>query len=124
MGLLDGGDLVASFATLSGQPVFRPSRYPFADRVAAAARAGFAGIGMSVDDFDLVRAGGVAPEGMREILGEHRIEIRAHAAYATRFAPRPPHASCRRGSRAERRVSQASRLAARGLARGLHDASE
>jgi len=76
MGLLNHGDLVASFATLSGQPVFRPSRYPFADRVAAAAGAGFVGIGMSVDDFDLVRSAGLGPEGMREILDEHRIEVR------------------------------------------------
>jgi len=71
--LLDGVELVASMATLLGQPVFHPSRYPFEDRVAAAAGAGFTGIGMSVDDFDVVRAGGLSEQDVREILGAHGI---------------------------------------------------
>ena len=74
-GLLDGAGLVASYYTLSGAPVFEPSRYPFVDRVAAAQRAGFAGLGMTVEDFDAVVASGLSPAGMRELLDTHEVGV-------------------------------------------------
>ena len=76
MGLLDGDNrLVASFATLSGTPVFQPSRYPFVDRVAAAAAAGFRGIAMTTDDYAVIRAGGLSRRDVRDVLDEHGIVV-------------------------------------------------
>ena len=42
-------ELIASSYTLSGAPVFEPPRFSFAERVAAAAKAGFAGIGVAIE---------------------------------------------------------------------------
>jgi sugar phosphate isomerase/epimerase len=77
LGLLDTDNmLVASFATLSGMPVFQPSRHPLADRVAAAAGAGFGGIGMEVGDYESMRRGGLSPQNINEILALHGVVVR------------------------------------------------
>src|SRR5690349_6862931 len=75
MGLLDNPELVASFPTLSGAPPADPSRHPFADRVAAAARAGFHGIGLSADDADHIQAGGTSLGAMLDVLDDHGVRI-------------------------------------------------
>jgi len=66
-------DLIASSYTLSGAPVFQPPRFAFADRVAAAAAAGFSAIGMAPDDYTACRKAGVADAEMRRILDDHGI---------------------------------------------------
>jgi len=75
MGFLDATDLTASYYTLSGAPVFEPARHPFADRVAAAAAAGFTGLGTTVEDVAAIAAAGLSRAGMREVLAEHGVEI-------------------------------------------------
>ena len=75
MALLDGQHLIASFYTLSGAPVFEPARHPFADRVAAAAAAGFTGIGITPDDVDATLAAGLSRADLRAILTEHGVAI-------------------------------------------------
>ncbi len=44
-------DLIAAFLTLSGAPAMKPARFPFADRVAAAAAAGYAAMGLDSADY-------------------------------------------------------------------------
>jgi len=68
-------DLIASAYTLSGAPVFAPPRFPFAERVAAAARAGFAGIGLAIEDYATCREHGMSDAEMRRILDDHRIRV-------------------------------------------------
>src|SRR5579863_4368460 len=75
MGFLSDPRLVASFPTLSGSPPFKRSRYPFADRVAAAAKAGFYGIGLTVDDVDGIGASGISPLAMVDVLAEHDVRV-------------------------------------------------
>jgi len=53
---LGGTDLLASFYTLSGAPNGLPARHTFADRVAAAAAAGYAAIGMAGFDIAATKA--------------------------------------------------------------------
>ena len=48
--MLGTNDLVASHFTLTGSPPMTAPRFTFAERVAAAAEAGFAGIGLLADD--------------------------------------------------------------------------
>lgn len=66
-------DLIASSYTLSGAPVFEPPRFAFAQRVAAAAEAGFAGIGVAVEDYAAIRERGMSDKEMRTILDDHGI---------------------------------------------------
>lgn len=70
---LGGNDLIASSYTLSGSPVFQPPRFSFADRVAAAAKAGFAAIGIAVEDYIACHERGVSDAEMRRILDDHGI---------------------------------------------------
>jgi sugar phosphate isomerase/epimerase len=67
--------LTASYYTLSGAPVGQPSRFSFTERVAAAAEAGFAGMGMFVDDYASMRAAGVSDTELRSILDRHGIRV-------------------------------------------------
>lgn len=53
---LGPNDLVASYFTLCGAGVGQPARHSFESRVAAAAAAGFAGIGMTGPDYERERA--------------------------------------------------------------------
>jgi sugar phosphate isomerase/epimerase len=66
-------DLIASSYTLSGSPVFQPPRFPFADRVAAAAQAGFSGIGVSAEDYVAIKERGASDAELRRILDDHGI---------------------------------------------------
>src|SRR5215469_3608053 len=66
-------DLIASSYTLSGAPVFEPPRFSFAERVAAAAKAGFAGIGAAIEDYPACRERGMSDTEMRRILDDHGI---------------------------------------------------
>jgi len=70
---LGRGDLIASSYTLSGALVFEPPRFSFAERVAAAAKAGFAGIGLAVEDYAACREHGISDTEMRTILDDHGI---------------------------------------------------
>jgi sugar phosphate isomerase/epimerase len=66
-------DLIASSYTLSGAPVFQPPRFPFAERVAAAASAGFAGIGVAVEDYVSMREHGATDAELRHVLDDHGV---------------------------------------------------
>jgi sugar phosphate isomerase/epimerase len=67
-------DLIASHFTISGADVMSRARFSFAQRVAAAAAAGFAGIGWTPDDYDLCRAAGLSDVDMRAMLDDHGVQ--------------------------------------------------
>jgi sugar phosphate isomerase/epimerase len=69
-------DLIASSYTLSGASVFELPRFGFSERVAAASRAGFSGIGLAIEDYANCRKRGMSDTEMRIILDDHAI----HAA--------------------------------------------
>jgi sugar phosphate isomerase/epimerase len=75
MGLLDSEELVASYFTLSGAPVLAPSRYPFIDRVTAAADAGLVGMGMLREDYEHLIATGHTGVELRSIANDHGVAI-------------------------------------------------
>jgi sugar phosphate isomerase/epimerase len=66
-------DLIASSYTLSGAKVFQPPRFSFADRVAAAAKAGFAGIGIAIEDYVAMKDRGTTDIELGRILDDHGI---------------------------------------------------
>jgi sugar phosphate isomerase/epimerase len=68
-------DLIASHYSISGADVMNPARHSFAQRAAAAAAAGFAGIGWTPDDYDACRAAGLSDAEMRAILSDHGIVV-------------------------------------------------
>jgi sugar phosphate isomerase/epimerase len=68
-------ELIASYYTLSGSPVGEPPRFPFAARVEAAARAGFAGMGLLSDDYLALQAAGVSDAALRRVLADHRMRV-------------------------------------------------
>jgi sugar phosphate isomerase/epimerase len=72
---LGPNDLIASHYTISGADVMKPARHSFAQRVAAAAAAGFAAIGWTPEDYDACRAAGVTDADMRKILNDHGIGV-------------------------------------------------
>ena len=61
-------DLVASFFTLTGAGFGEPPRYSFAQRYEAAATAGFAGIGLHIEDLARTRQAGTNSVEMRALL--------------------------------------------------------
>ena len=63
---LEPPDLVLSHFSLAPQ-------HPIEDRVASAAAAGFAGIGLSIGHYRQLEADGFAPGGLRELLDEHGV---------------------------------------------------
>lgn len=67
--------LVASYYTLTGAPVGHPPRFSFEDRVAAAAEAGFAGIGLLSDDYASLRGEGRGDADLRAVLDDHGIRV-------------------------------------------------
>ena len=67
--------LIASYYTLSGAPVGRAARFSFAARVAAAADAGFVGVGLAWDDYVAMRAAGASDDELRRVLGEHGVRV-------------------------------------------------
>jgi sugar phosphate isomerase/epimerase len=72
---LGPNDLIASHFTISGADVMKPARHSFAQRVKAAAAAGFAGIGWTPDDYDACRAAGLSDSDMQSILKDHGIRV-------------------------------------------------
>lgn len=74
MSLGDAG-LIASHHTISGSPVFEPARHAFADRVAAAAEAGFTGIGLTVLDHDHLLANGARNADLIGILRDNGMSL-------------------------------------------------
>lgn len=68
-------DLIAAYLTLSGAPVDQPARFPFAERVAAAAAAGFSAIGLDSRDYAACRAAGHSDAEMRTVLDDHGIRV-------------------------------------------------
>jgi len=70
---LGRNDLIASSYTLSGAGVFQPPRFTFLERVAAAAQAGFAGIGVAIEDYVAMRQRGTTDSELRRILDDHNI---------------------------------------------------
>lgn len=70
---LGRNDLIASSYTLSGAGVFQPPRFSFEERVAAAAQAGFAAIGVAGEDYVAMRQGGASDRELRRILDDHGI---------------------------------------------------
>ncbi len=72
---LGRNDLIASSYTLSGSAVFQPPRFSFVERIAAAARAGFAAIGLAVEDYAAMRSRGVSDAELRRTADDHGIAI-------------------------------------------------
>ncbi len=72
---LGPNDLIASHYSISGADVMKPARHSFAQRVAAVAAAGFAGIGWTPDDYDACRGAGVSDADIRAILNEHGVRV-------------------------------------------------
>jgi sugar phosphate isomerase/epimerase len=68
-------DLIASYVTLMGAPLGMPARNDFATRVAAAANAGFAGIGLTTADYLALRERGVARSELRRIADDHGVKV-------------------------------------------------
>jgi sugar phosphate isomerase/epimerase len=66
---------IASHYTLSGAPVMQAPRFSFADRVAAAAAAGFVGIGLDSTDYEAMRGTGISDAELRHILDDHDIHV-------------------------------------------------
>jgi sugar phosphate isomerase/epimerase len=73
--VLGPNDLIASHYSISGADVMKPARHSFAQRVAAAAAAGFGGIGWTPEDYDACRAAGVSEAEMRAILNDHGVRV-------------------------------------------------
>src|SRR5262245_34655174 len=72
---LGRNDLIASYYTLAGAGVGQPARFFFAERVAAAAVAGFSAVGLLIDDYAACRAAGLSDADMRAILDDHGIAV-------------------------------------------------
>jgi len=68
-------ELVASYYTLTGAPVGQPPRFSFEDRVAAAAAAGFSGIGLLSEDYAALRAAGHRDADLQRVLDDHGLRI-------------------------------------------------
>jgi len=68
-------DLIASYYTLTGSAVGQPPRFSFDDRVGAAARAGFAGIGLLGDDYAALRASGQSDADLLRVLDRHGVRV-------------------------------------------------
>jgi len=67
-------DLIASYYTICGTLPFESSRFSFAERVAAASRAGFSAIGLIIKDYLACRAG-LSTAEMRTILDDHGLTV-------------------------------------------------
>jgi len=68
-------DLVCSHFTLTGSPPMTPPRFSFAERVAAASEAGFAGIGCLGDDYFAEREAGLTDADAAKILDDHGVVL-------------------------------------------------
>jgi sugar phosphate isomerase/epimerase len=70
-----GRALVASFFTLSGAGFGEAPRHSFVERCRAASAAGFAGIGLHVDDLARTVACGLDVAGMQEVLADTGLRV-------------------------------------------------
>jgi len=68
-------DLVSSHFTLTGSTPMTAPRFTFAARAAAAADAGFAGIGLLSTDYDAEKAQGLTDADVTAILADHGLEL-------------------------------------------------
>ena len=75
MASLTRNDLVVSHYTLHGAGPFDPPRFGFEERVAAAAAAGFQGIGYLTAAYDIERAAGLNDADMRAILDNYGVTL-------------------------------------------------
>ena len=93
---LGSNDLIASHFTLTGTPAPNPPRFSFAQRVAAAAAAGFNGVGFFIGHWE---SGMTAPQ-MRDFPGTPAgaMSLRSCAPARRRSASRPPRPSASGGS--------------------------
>jgi sugar phosphate isomerase/epimerase len=65
--------LVCSYFTLHGTTAVSPPRFNFEERARAAGRAGFDGIGIITDAYEIDRAGGLTDADMRAMLDDHGV---------------------------------------------------
>jgi sugar phosphate isomerase/epimerase len=72
---LGRNDLLASFYTLSGSPNGEPSRFSFDERVAAAAKAGFAAVGLTLFDVAACTSDGRTEADLAAIAADHGIRV-------------------------------------------------
>ncbi|SNQ45269.1 conserved hypothetical protein [Frankia canadensis] len=72
---LGRGDLLACYYTLSGAPNGQPARHSFDARVHAAARAGYAGIGMTMFDLDACTAEGRTLSDMARVAADAGVSV-------------------------------------------------
>jgi sugar phosphate isomerase/epimerase len=72
---LGPNDLVSSHFTLTGSQPMTPPRFAFAERVAAAADAGFAGIGVLGEDYVAELDQGLTDADAVAILADHGLEV-------------------------------------------------
>jgi sugar phosphate isomerase/epimerase len=75
MSTLGSHDLVASWWTLAGAAPGEPSPRGLAERVVAAAQAGFGGIGLRHDDLTMARREGLSDAALRRLLQDNGIEV-------------------------------------------------
>ena len=68
-------DIIASYFTLTGASVMDPPRFSFEERVAAAAAAGFSGMGLMVTDYQAIVEGGAKPADLRAVADDHGIAV-------------------------------------------------
>jgi sugar phosphate isomerase/epimerase len=72
-------DLIAGYYTLSGSRAGagegETARVPFETRVAAAARAGYAGLGLLVENYEAMRAAGQTDAHLRAVLADHGQQV-------------------------------------------------
>lgn len=73
--MIEPGGLIASHYTLTGSPVGQPPRFSFDERVGAAARAGFAGIGLLGDDYAALRSSGRSDADLLGVLDRHGVRV-------------------------------------------------
>jgi sugar phosphate isomerase/epimerase len=67
--------LAVSYWTLAGAVPSTPARFSFAERAAAAAKAGFTGIGLRFDDWERNLAAGLGGAEQRRILDDHGLRL-------------------------------------------------
>jgi sugar phosphate isomerase/epimerase len=68
-------DLIAAYFTLARADRTGTARIPFPDRVAAAAAAGFAGLGLQPADYQRSKADGLSDAAMHAVLDDHGVVI-------------------------------------------------
>ena len=103
--VLGPDDLIAAHYTLARADRAGTARIPFPERVAAAAAAGFAGLGLQPPDYRRSQAGGLTDRDMHALLDHHGVVIGEIDG-----TPWWPEAGC---SEAERRGAAAPRRSCR-----------